>query len=111
MHRAGIGGDPLLNIGSRDLDRLIEILQDLYILKKSAAYLIAFKQFLAAKAKNKFVAKPILNVHTLDKAFMNIVNYVQYNRFGAAVDLLEKGSPGAFDSILKTLNDRATSAE
>ena len=51
VHRAGVGGDPLLNIGSRDLDRLIEILPDLYVLKKQAAYLVAFKQFLAAKAK------------------------------------------------------------
>ena len=42
---------------------------------------------------------------------MDIVNYVQYNRFGVAVDLLKKESPDAFDSILKRLNDRATTAE
>ena len=33
VHRAGVGGDPLLNIGSRGLDRLIEISPDLYVLK------------------------------------------------------------------------------
>ena len=42
---------------------------------------------------------------------MDIVNYVGYNRFGAAVDLLKKESPDAFVSILKSLSDRATSAE
>ena len=42
---------------------------------------------------------------------MDVVNYVHYNRFGTAVDLLKKESPDAFDSILKRLRDRATSAE
>ena len=111
MHKAGVGGDPLLNIGSRGLDRLIEISPDRYVLKKRAAYLVAFKQFLVAKAKNECFVKPNLNAHVLDKTFMNIVNYVQYNRFGAAVDLLKKESPYAFDSILKRLSDRATNAE
>ena len=31
VHRAGVGGDPLLNIGNRGLDRLIEISPDLYV--------------------------------------------------------------------------------
>ena len=51
--RAGVGGDPLLGIGSKGLDRFIEISPDIYVLKKRAAYLVAFKQFLAAKTKNK----------------------------------------------------------
>ena len=42
---------------------------------------------------------------------MGIVNYVQYNRFGAAVDLLKNESPDAFDLIFKRLSDRATTAE
>ena len=36
---------------------------------------------------------------------------MQYDRFGAAVGLLKKGSPHAIDSILKRSSDRATSAE
>ena len=80
VHRAGVGGDPLSNIGCRDLDRLIEISPDLYVLKKRATYLAAFRRFLAAKAKNISFVKPILNTHTLDKVFMDVVNYVQYNR-------------------------------
>ena len=76
VHRAGVGGNPLLNVGSRDLDRLIEISPDLYLLKNCPAYLVAFKQFLTAKAKNKSFVKPILNAHTLDEAFTDIVNYV-----------------------------------
>ena len=51
VHRAGVGGDPLSNIGSRGLDRLIEISPDLYVSKKRATYLVAFKQFLVAKEK------------------------------------------------------------
>ena len=90
MHRAGVGGDPLSNIGCRDLDRLIEISPNLYVLKKRATYLAAFRRFLAAKAKNISFVKPILNTHTLDKVFMDVVNYVQYNRFGTAVNLLKK---------------------
>ena len=43
VHRAGGGRDPLLNINSRDLDRLIEISPDLYLLKTLAAYFVAFK--------------------------------------------------------------------
>ena len=94
------------------MDPLIEISPDLYVLKKRAAYLVAFKQFLVAKAKKiKSFVKPNLNAHILDKAFMDIVNYVQYNRFGAAVDLLKKESPDAFDPIFKRLSDRATIAE
>ena len=76
----------MLNIGSRSLDRLIDISPDLYVLKKRAAYLVAFKQFFVAKAKNKSFVKPNLNAYILDKTFMDIVNYVEYNRFGAAVD-------------------------
>ena len=111
MHRTGVGGDPLLNIGSRNLDRLIEISPDFYVLKKHAAYLEALKQFLAAKVKNKSFVKPILNAHTLEKAFLDIANYVQYNRFGAAVYFHKKESPEAPDSILKRLSDKANSAE
>ena len=43
VHRAGVGGDPMLNIGSRGLKQLIEISPDIYALKKRAAYLVASK--------------------------------------------------------------------
>ena len=65
---------------------------DLYVLKKRAAYPVVLKEFLAAKAENKFFVKPILNAHTLNK---DVVNYVQYNRFETAVDLLPI-SPSSF---------------
>ena len=96
VHRVGVGGDPLLKIGSRGLDRLIEISPD-----RREADLVAFKQFLIAKANNKSFVKPNLNAHILDKAFMDRVNYVQYNRFGVAVDLLKKECPDALDIVLK----------
>ena len=47
----------------------------------------------------------------MEKAFLDIVNYVQYNRFGAAVYFHKKESPNAPDSILKGLSDKANSAE
>ena len=34
---------------------------------------------------------------------MDVVNYVQYNRFGAAVDLLKRESPNAFDSYFEKI--------
>ena len=70
--------------------RLTEISPNLLRIEKARGLpcLTMFKQFLAAKAKNKFFVKPILNAHTLNKAFMDVVNYVQYNHFEAANDWL-----------------------
>ena len=42
---------------------------------------------------------------------MGTVNYVRYNRFGAAVDLLKREPLDAFDSTLRRLSDKATSVE
>ena len=111
IHRAGFGGNPLFSIGCRDLDRLVGISPNLNELIKRAANFIAFKQFFAAEARKKSLTRPILNAHTLEKAFMDQINYVQYHRFGTAVDLLKKESPDALDSILKRFSDRTTSAE
>ena len=45
----------------------------------------------------------MLNANKLDEAFINIMKYDQQNHFGAAVGLLQKESPDAFDSILKKI--------
>ena len=42
----------------------------------------------------------------MDKAFVNIVKYVQSQRFGAAIKLLSKESPDEFESILKRLGSK-----
>ena len=88
------------------LDRLIKASPSLYTLKKRCAYLAAFSEFVVAKAKEVAFQKPVLNAGYLDKAFVNIVKYVQSQRFGAAIELLSKESPDEFESILKRLGSK-----
>ena len=47
----------------------------------------------------------------LDKAFVNIVKYVQSQRFGAAIELLSKESPDEFEAILKRLGSKTNDPE
>ena len=84
--------------GDAALERLIEASPSLYTLKKRCAYLAAFSEFVVAKAKGVAFKKPDLNACYLDKAFVNIVKYVQSRRFGAAIELLSKVSPDEFES-------------
>ena len=92
-----------LSSGDAALDRLIEASPSLYTLKKRCACLAAFSELVVAKAKGVAFQKPVLNASYLDKAFVNIVKYVQFQRFGAAIKLLSKESPDEFESILKRL--------
>ena len=64
----------------------------LYDLKKRCAYLVAFTEFVVAKAKGNTFTKPILDATYLDNAFVKIVKYVQSRSFGAAVESLKKKS-------------------
>ena len=95
-----------LSSGDAALDRLIEASPGLYTLKKCCAYLAAFSEFVVAKAKGVAFQKPVINASYLDKAFVNIVKYVQFQRFGAAIKLLSKESPDEFESILKRLGSK-----
>ena len=95
-----------LSSGDAALDRLIKASPSLYTLKKRCAYLAAFSEFVVAKAKGVAFQKPVLNAGYLDKAFVNIVKYVQSQRFGAAIELLSKESPDEFESILKRLGSK-----
>ena len=79
-----------LSSGDAALDRIIEASPSLHTLKKRCAYLVAFLEFVVAKAKGVSFQKPVLNASYLDKAFVNIVKYVQFQRFGAAIKLLSK---------------------
>ena len=69
--------------------RLIESCPDLYSLKKRAACLTAFKEFVIAKAKKVILKKPVVDASYLDKAFLTMVNCVQKVCFG---DLRHKGT-------------------
>ena len=64
-----------LSSGDAALDRLIEASPSLYTLKKRCAYLAAFSEFVAAKAKEVAFQKPVLNGCYLDKVCVNIVKY------------------------------------
>ena len=103
--RAALASSVDLSSGDAALDRLIEA-SSLYALKKRCAYLAAFSEFVVAKAKGVAFQKPALNASYLDKAFVNIVKYVQFQWFGAAIKLLSEESPDEFESILKHLGSK-----
>ena len=86
------------------LEKLIETSPNLYALKKRFAYLLAFKEFIAAKSKKIKFQKPKLDAAYLNFAFMSAVRFVQYQSFGAAISLLQKGTPDDYDQILKKLS-------
>ena len=110
VKKTGITADPLLVCASGSLDKLIDTSRDLHTLKKRVAYFVAFKQYLWAKLKEiTFLSR--LNANKLDKAFIDIIKYVQQDRFGATVGLLQKESPDALDWILKKLSARTTGPE
>ena len=83
----------------------------LHTQKKRCAYLAAFSEFVVAKAKGVAFQKPALNACFLDKAFVNVVKYVQSQQFGAAIKLLSKESPDEFESILKRLGSKTNDPE
>ena len=95
-----------LSSGDAVLDRLTKASPSLYTLKKSCAYLAAFSEFVVTKAKGVAFQKPVLNAGYLDKAFVNIVKYVQSQRFGAAIELLSNESSDEFESILKRIGSK-----
>ena len=47
----------------------------------------------------------------MNKAFVNIVKYVQSQRFGAAIELLSEKLPGKFESILKRFGSKTNDPE
>ena len=81
---------------------------DLYTLKKRVAYIRAFTQYFIAKMHKTLFVKPTLDANFLDKALLDLIFYVQRNRFGAAVEILKKETSGAFEAIVKKLSDKAT---
>ena len=72
------------------LKKLIETSPNLYALKKRFAYLLAFKEFIAAKSKKIKFEKPKLDATYLNFALMNAVRIVQFQSFRAAITCCEK---------------------
>ena len=94
----------LFNYEPQELDQLVESSPNLYSLKKRIAYLTAFKEyFIAVKVKKKEFIKPVLDASYLDKAFINVVSYIQNVCFGSAVEFLKENFPDEFDVLLKKL--------
>ena len=111
VNRISCSMESSLDLLDSPLDRLIEAAFNLYVLKKRCAYLAAFAEFMAAKKLGVSFQKLCFNATYLDKAFINIVKYVQFRCFGAAVEFLSQDSAEAFESILKQLNGKAKNPE
>ena len=86
------------------LEKLSEVLPDLYTLKKRLCYLICFEQYVVAQARGLTFKKPMLNTDMLEDALTDTIKYVQSRCFGAAVQMLKRDSADAFDAILKRIN-------
>ena len=108
VQKTFVNKNPLLKEGTNCLDELISTSPDLYILKKRVAYIRAFTQYFTAKMRNTIFVKPTLDANFLDKALLDLIFYVQRSRFGAAIELLKKETPDAFEAIVKKLSDKAT---
>ena len=87
--------------GENGLDQIIITASDLYTLKKRLAYLVAFAEYVTAKFRGTTLKKPDLNADFLDRTLIKAVKYVQSQNFGAAIDVLSKGSPDDFETFLK----------
>ena len=64
----------LIDQGKSSFERLIERCPDLCTLKKRAAYLTAFKEFVIAKTKKVAFKRPVVNASYLNTAFLTMVN-------------------------------------
>ena len=93
------------------LQNLIETAPNLYTLSKRAAYLVAFKQSILAKARKVPFCRPKLDAKYLDDALLDVVKYVQLDYFGPAVDYLKNNSPDEFDSFLKRMSEKAVDVD
>ena len=91
-----------------DLDPMIESSSYIYVLKKHAAYLNAFAEYVVATVKGRKFYKPVLDAAYLDLAFLKVVKYVQSRNFGAAIKLLGGGSPEKFESFVSRWSKNAT---
>ena len=100
VHKALCTADTVLDPEVGTLKKLIEVIPTLYDLKKLCAYLVAFTEFVVAKAKGNTFTKPKFDATYLDNAFIKIVKYVQSRSFGAAVESLKQESPDQFESII-----------
>ena len=101
----------VVNVDDSSLDNLIAASSNLYVLRKRLAYLMAFAEFVMAKAKGTPFLKPDLNAAYLDRALLKVVKYVQGCCFGAAIKTLRQGSPDDFEAILRRFGKKPGNTE
>ena len=67
------------------------------MLKRCAADLNAYAEYVVATVKGRKFHKPVLNAACFDHAFLKVLRYVQSCNFGAAIEMLIGGSPANFE--------------
>ena len=90
------------------LTRVIQTAPNLYTLKKRLGYLVAFVEFVTAKARKQEFHKPRLNAIYLEKALHSTVLYVQRECFSTVSDSLQEGSPDSLEDAIKRLNAKTS---
>ena len=106
LHQVGIS-----NAGKSSLTTLSDIIQaapSWYALKKRAAYLMAFAQYMRQKHQKQSFQKPILDAKYLETALQRLTSYVQRECFGSVMEGLRENSPDSLEEIIKLLTGHAT---
>ena len=106
LHQVGIS-----NAGKSSLTTLSDIIQaalSWYALKKRAAYLMAFAQYMRQKHQKQSFQKPILDAKYLETALQRLTSYVQRECFGSVMEGLRENSPDSLEEIIKQLTGHAT---
>ena len=101
----------VVNVEKSSHDNLTAASSNLYVLRKRLAYLMAFVEFVMAKARGTPFVKPDLNAAYLYRALLKVVKYVQGCCFGAAIETLRQGSPDDFEAILRRLGKKSGNTE
>ena len=82
---------------------LIQTAPDWYTLKKRAAYLAAFSEYIRQKVKKEPFQVPKLNSAYLNAAMQRVVRYVQRECFGKMMQALPDFSPDTLEDLINKL--------
>ena len=89
----------------------MQILRDLYTLKKRFAYLLAFVELVKTKFKRKPFRKPEFIAASLDRVFVEAIGYVWRLCFGHALEVLNNGGKEDYEIFMKRLRNLAVNSE
>ena len=91
VHQVGISNAGKCSLTT--LSDLIQVAPSWYALKKRAAYLMAFAQYMQQKHRKQSFEKPILDAKYLETALQRLTSYVQRECFGSVMEGLHENSP------------------